>query len=191
MNEEWRVWRDGTYEVSSLGNVRRAKPGISTFVGRPVKPVASGTGYHQMQLGCRVYTHRVVAEVFLGECPDGHVVNHKDGDKTNNAVANLEYVTHKRNAEHAIEGCRRSRGPSMPKRPLKGRQAGDTHWTKLKPESIARGDKMPHSKLTAEMVVAAKSRVAAGETQSSVAAELGISVGQMSRVIRGTRWTYL
>lgn len=30
--EEWRVFREGLYEVSSLGNVRRARPGIATFV---------------------------------------------------------------------------------------------------------------------------------------------------------------
>jgi hypothetical protein len=63
VNEEWRPFRTGEYEVSDLGNVRRAVPGISTFVGRPVRPVSGATGYAQITLrisgdGKRLYVHR-------------------------------------------------------------------------------------------------------------------------------------
>jgi hypothetical protein len=50
---------------------------------------------------------------------------------------------------------------------------------------------MPHCKLTPELVVSARVRVASGESQTLLAAELGISVAQMSRIIRRTRWTYV
>ena len=48
-----------------------------------------------------MYVHAIVAELFLGPCPQGLEVNHKDGRKTNNVVTNLEYVTHQENMRHA------------------------------------------------------------------------------------------
>jgi hypothetical protein len=44
--------------------------------------------------------HRVVAETFLGSIPKGKEVNHKDMDKWNNKIANLEYMTRSENQLH-------------------------------------------------------------------------------------------
>ena len=44
--------------------------------------------------------HRLVAQTFLGNIPKGMEVNHKDGDKHNNSLANLEYMTRQQNITH-------------------------------------------------------------------------------------------
>lgn len=63
-------------------------------------------GYLQLRFtlhGRRVATlaHRVMWESVRGQIPDGLYVNHIDGDKQNNAIANLELVTHTQNMRHA------------------------------------------------------------------------------------------
>lgn len=47
--------------------------------------------------------HRLVATAFLGMAPSSkHQVNHKDGNKLNNHVSNLEWVTSQENVTHSI-----------------------------------------------------------------------------------------
>lgn len=46
--------------------------------------------------------HRLVAECYIGEIPEGYCVNHKDGNKLNNRAENLEIVTYKENSQHAL-----------------------------------------------------------------------------------------
>lgn len=59
-------------------------------------------GYHRIPIvgGC-VYAHRVVWVLNHGPIPDGMEINHKDGNKSNNAIENLELVTHQDNMKHA------------------------------------------------------------------------------------------
>lgn len=106
MQEQWREFANGNYEVSSHGRIRRKTPGRNTHPGRIMTPTLLTIGYHQVGptidgKNIRMYVHRIVAEAFLGECHDHHEVNHIDGDKTNNRVDNLEYVTHCDNMRHA------------------------------------------------------------------------------------------
>lgn len=58
-------------------------------------------GDRKIQKHLRV--HRAVAHAFLGKIPEGMQVNHKDGDKLNNHVDNLEIVTPKDNVIHSYQ----------------------------------------------------------------------------------------
>lgn len=49
-----------------------------------------------------VVIHKAVAFGFVGPRPHGYEINHKDGNKKNNHVSNLEYVTASQNRRHAI-----------------------------------------------------------------------------------------
>lgn len=107
---EWRAIPStgGVYEASADGRVRRAVDGEhGASAGYVLKPVVRETGYNVMSVQCEGrkryrYVHRLVAEAFLGPIPDGLTVNHLDGNKSNNAATNLEYVTITANIRHAI-----------------------------------------------------------------------------------------
>lgn len=57
-----------------------------------------GYYYYSTRTGKTVYLHREVYEMHYGPIPDGFIVHHKDGDKTNNSLENLELLSR---AEHA------------------------------------------------------------------------------------------
>lgn len=111
--EEWRAvpGTDGLYSVSSYGRVRSEPiPGrVGRQRGRILSPHADTKGY-PIFVACftsgmrwTAKVHRAVAAAFLGACPEGMQVNHKDGDKLNNHVENLEYVSCKDNIVHGWE----------------------------------------------------------------------------------------
>jgi hypothetical protein len=88
-------------EVSSLGRVRRASnqvlllQGLSTH-GYPVTRLYLGGGRSMA-----IKTHTLVAEAFICRRPSSkHVVNHKDSNKQNNSVSNLEWATYAQNSKH-------------------------------------------------------------------------------------------
>src|SRR5687767_12601092 len=90
------------YEVSNIGNVRRIAPGTSAVIGKNLKPGRMTVGYLFVALCMhgkpKLHSiHRLVAGAFIGPCPDGHEVNHKNGVRTDNRLENLEYVTRKQN----------------------------------------------------------------------------------------------
>lgn len=107
MRERWKEILDGYYEVSNFGRVRRAKPGPHTRVGRLVKIGSEKFNpYSMVTLSVKskattYYVHILVIEAFKGLCPPGKEVNHKDGNKRNPKLRNLEYLTRSQNAIHS------------------------------------------------------------------------------------------
>jgi hypothetical protein len=107
--EEWRKIKDfnGHYSVSSFGRVRREVAGKSTKIGRFLKHRVRPDGYNEVHLSFKkksklIYVQRLVAVCFMGIKDKGYEINHKDGNKSNNRLENLEYVTRKDNIIHAI-----------------------------------------------------------------------------------------
>lgn len=116
------VWKDvpgyeGLYQASDTGCVRSVDGKVTSsrrfnerhWNGRVMK--GRGDNY---QTGKRVslwkggkrkdwLVARIVATTFLGEPPEGYTVNHKDGNRMNNAVDNLEWLSLADNIRHGFE----------------------------------------------------------------------------------------
>jgi plasmid maintenance system antidote protein VapI len=69
--------------------------------------------YLGISIGGKIYMlHRLVAQVFLNSVENKYIVNHKDGNKLNSNLSNLEWVNYKENSFHAYEtGLNKSRKP--------------------------------------------------------------------------------
>ncbi len=109
--EKWKAIKDyeGYYEVSDQGNVRSLDRIIQypdghkqCIKGKMLNLTLTKWGYPQVKL-CknhyekRKHVHDLVAEAFIFNPNNLTEVNHKDHNKTNNNVKNLEWITHKDN----------------------------------------------------------------------------------------------
>jgi predicted DNA-binding protein (UPF0251 family) len=174
--EEWRVipGSEGYYSVSSLGRVR-SEPVQTGRAGRQrgriLKCYPDNKGYPQFSMclpgGRRRTTkvHRVVALAFLGPRPAGAQINHKSGDKNDNWVTNLEYVSCRRNVRHAWE-------------------------TGLRTPEQVQGERHGRSKLTAEKVRLIRSSY--GQvTAKELAQRLGVTQQCVNAVLKRKTWRHV
>lgn len=119
------IWKDvvgykGIYQVSNFGRVKgidRVGGNNHTYKEKILKPQAHTHGYFQVTLNnkskkTKVYIHRIVLEAFEGSCPPEMECNHKNGNKRDNRLSNLEYCTRSDNHIHAyrILGKKAPRG---------------------------------------------------------------------------------
>lgn len=98
------------YQISDHGRVRsfhNNRYGIRGLF-HVLKPGLSGDGYYTVSLykdkkAYTQYIHALLSDAFIGKREKNMTVNHKDGDKTNNDLSNLEIVTYSGNLRHAYE----------------------------------------------------------------------------------------
>lgn len=103
---------EGYYEIDQFGRVFGCDRTITvddngrvyekTIVGKPIKQTTHSAGYKVVGLTINgktatKFVHRLVAEAFIDNPDNLPVVNHKDEDKTNNSIENLEWCTVKYN----------------------------------------------------------------------------------------------
>lgn len=95
---------EGRYEISNLGNVK------SLLTGKLMKLGITPFGYLRVNLryaNCRKYksyfVHRLVASAFIPNPKNYKEVNHKDSNRQNNKVTNLEWCTREENIRHSFK----------------------------------------------------------------------------------------
>jgi hypothetical protein len=112
--DDLEIWRpvvgyEGLYDVSSLGRVKsleRLSLSGKRIRERILKPLPTarypGVTLHRERIQTRHYIHRLVALAFLGPCPEGQEVRHKDGGRDCPRLSNLEYGTHAENMQDMV-----------------------------------------------------------------------------------------
>lgn len=152
---------EGLYEVSDLGNVRSLKR--ATTSGKVLSQKTTTSGYSAVCL-CKnnekktVVVHRLVATAFISNPDNKPEVNHKNGIRTDNRIANLEWVTRSENELHAFRALGK---------------APQAYWAG-KPRRFAR-------KLSDEQVREIRQDV---RSNSAIAAEYGLSKTAVSDIKR-------
>lgn len=109
--EQWRPipgWEDRYHasdhgRIKSLARVIQYRDGRHRPVGEAIlSPKTSGSGHQQVSFwrGNKTtsrWVHRLIAETFLGPCPEGMEVRHLNGDPADNRLENLTYGTRREN----------------------------------------------------------------------------------------------
>lgn len=138
--EIWKpvVWYEWCYCVSDNGNIKSCErtvthkqTGTQVYPSRILKQNVRSkwTGYLSVNLSKNgkiktVNVHRLVAKAFIENPENKPTVNHKDWDRTNNKVSNLEWCTHSENHKHAFRVLERK-----PSKPFLGRFDWDHPWS--------------------------------------------------------------
>ncbi len=137
--------------------------------GKPIGSLDS-SGYLQVDARSRtdvpgrmLSSHERIWTAVNVPIPDGFNVNHRNGNKADNRIANLELVTHQENILHAYR-------------------------TGLKSN---RGEKHPSNRLTEDGVRIIRRRRATGETLASIAADFGVTLQAICDVARRKTWTHV
>lgn len=180
------IWKDivgyeGMYQVSNFGNVRSVEREIEqldrmgnpckmVYKGRVLKPSKRKNGYlcatfSKNNLLHRENIHRIVAKTFIPNPDNKPQVNHKDSNKENNRVDNLEWVDNSGNQKHAF---------------------------KYGGQKSLRGENAPWAKLTDEIVLEIRTRHAKGDiSYRQLSIEYGLSREYTRRLVLGLNWNHI
>tara|TARA_R100001594_G_C4019569_1_gene258848 strand:+ start:715 stop:1209 length:495 start_codon:yes stop_codon:yes gene_type:complete len=151
------------YSASENGSVYGSRGGelspISHHTGYQVITVRNGGEQKQLRV------HRFVWECCVGEIPSDKVINHKDGNKHNNSLDNLELVSTKENIIHS--------------------------WEVLSRESANKGDNHFNSKITENQAKDIIEMCKNGFSNKFIGNEFGLHPNYISLIRHGKRWRHL
>lgn len=124
---------------------------------------------HPDRIGAvQVSLHRVIWESVHGPIPDDLVLNHLDGNRSNNSISNLELVTNVANAQHAIKlGLRSACVMAKP------------------------GEANHMARLTEGDIHEIRRLLARGLSQSAIAARFGVAQTNISHIKLGRSWAHV
>lgn len=113
---DMEIWEDileyeGIYKVSSLGRVMRIKNSKGSMINNILTPIKNESGLYVTLRNCgndkRCLIHRLVGTAFIPNTQNKPEINHIDGNRWNNNVNNLEWVTSSENNQHAHDKLNR------------------------------------------------------------------------------------
>lgn len=151
------------YEVSDFGRIR------NIHTNKILKSHRLNTGY----LGITIYLkkrrvhkmlHILIVRSFRGLPQPGFETNHKDSDRMNCALSNLEYVTHGQNIKHGYD-----------------------YGFKIKPKGSLHGC----AKLSEHDILAIRNLVQNGIKQRAIAEQYRIDQSSVSLIISGRTWNHI
>ena len=149
------------YTINKDGTV------VNTKNERVIKGSLTNVGYVRITFfGERISLHRLIATKYLPVIDGKKYINHKNGDKLDNRVENLEWCTMSENVKHAFD-------------------------TGLKNASInpSKGEDNNNSKLTDELVVDILKN--SNLTYSEIANKYGVSKSTIKHIFRGRTWKHI
>jgi hypothetical protein len=158
------------YRVTASGGIFSRKKDGTIF---RLRPATNHWGYFYVTLEGKKYSlHGIIARAFLGPRPSHLVVNHKDGNKKNNAIDNLEYCTHSENSIHAH------------KLGLITCPTGDNHWSRRMPER--RG-----TKINIDDAKRIKYELSKTMSWRNMAKMFGVTKTCIGHIIGGKTWKHI
>lgn len=157
--EDLKGYED-SYQISDFGRVftKRRLIGNQIYYGKELIPQLTSDGYLKVTLSKngeskKYYLHRLVAIQFIDNNDNLPQVNHKDGNKLNNSVTNLEWCTKQENQNHAVRTNLMQHGANRPSAKLTEQDVLEIYALKgiLKAQDIA--DKYNVSKNTINCIL--------------------------------------
>ena len=149
----YKIFKDGTVINNKTSKiVKHRKSWDYLYVGLSIKGKPKS-----------IYLHKLLATYFIKNISDKSVVNHINGDKLDNRLSNLEWVTRSEDGRHAY------------KLELQDKKGEKHHFSRLKDKDIVEIRRLYRS----------------GQKQYKIAKQFGVGQGNISRIVTKRGWPHI